>query len=104
MRRQIRFACTKLESPSELRTALSRLEPDLRRLLQAPMDAQAHQRLMPEPTVSVGRSRPCAFSVRHLLSHSSPHSPPLGRFQEAKTLSSSRIQTLNLAGEDCVGV
>ena len=38
MRRQIRFACTKLESPSELRTALSRLEPDLRRLLQAPMD------------------------------------------------------------------
>ncbi|CAE7582215.1 Scn10a [Symbiodinium sp. KB8] len=44
-------------------TALSRLEPDLRRLLQAPMDAQ-----------------------------------------EAKTLSSSRIQTLNLAGEDSTSV
>lgn len=47
-------------------TVLSRLEPDLRRLLQVPVDTQAHQ--------------------------------------EAKTLSSSGVQTLSFAGEDSTSV
>lgn len=60
----VQSVATKVRAEDQkILTALSRLEPDLRRLLQAPMDAQ-----------------------------------------EAKTLSSSRIQTLNLAGEDSTSV